>query len=136
MKDSYKKLLNDLTKFGLLLEPSLQVMENDADRYRTTNELWDDYFKGRKFNTEIPEDEQVTVPIIRHATATQIQMQQEDQTIYYADWDQDWGRGIRGLEDLLLPCEEVHAHQWKAYVGFTESYDYCECGEKRGNDSK
>ena len=25
----------------------------------------------------------------------------------------------------------LHTHEWKKYVGFTEVFDYCDCGEKR-----
>lgn len=24
-----------------------------------------------------------------------------------------------------------HVHEWKQYVGFTERYEYCDCGTKR-----
>lgn len=24
-----------------------------------------------------------------------------------------------------------HIHEWKDYVGFTDTYKYCECGEKK-----
>ena len=39
------------------------------------------------------------------------------------------------IESHLVPApaaeDPYHFHIWRKYVGFTDIYEYCECGEKR-----
>lgn len=46
-----------------------------------------------------------------------------------------WNSDYKFSEDDLRPKGLIppppHAHKWQEYTGFTEKYEYCDCGKKR-----
>lgn len=49
----------------------------------------------------------------------------------YPQKDADLRWKIISSSSNVAVNESGYSHVWKKYVGFSEAYDYCDCGEKK-----